>query len=90
VPALAPGVLFLAAVVNPPILPYQGDGTQAVPRPTAARRGTWFTTVWLLTLAIVAAVTAVELMAKIADPAAARTGCGLMRSSGAAEPSAVA
>jgi hypothetical protein len=84
--ALASGVPFLAAVAKPPILPYCGDDTQAVLRRAAAHRGTWFTTVWLLTLAIVATIAAVELMAKILDPGAARIGCGLMWSSGSAEP----
>jgi hypothetical protein len=40
----------------------------------ATHRGAWFTTVWLLTLAIVAAIVAIELMAKILDTDAARIG----------------
>jgi hypothetical protein len=74
---LASGVLFLTAVVNPPILPYWGDDTQAAFRLASGHRGAWFTTVWLLTLAIVAAVAAVELMAKVVDSDAARIGRGL-------------
>ena len=71
---LVSGVLFLAAVINPPILPYWGDDTQAAVTLAATHRGAWFTTVWLLTLAIVAAIAAVELMAKILDVDAARIG----------------
>lgn len=74
---LVSGVLFLAAVINPPILPYWGDDTQAAVRLAAAHRGAWFTTVWLLTLAIVAAIAAIELMAKAIDTDAARIGRSL-------------
>jgi hypothetical protein len=74
---LVSGVLFLAAVVNPPILPYWGDDTQAAVKLAAAHRGAWFATVWLLTLAIVAAVAAIELMAKAIDTDAARIGRSL-------------
>ena len=71
---LVSGVLFLAAVINPPILPYWGDDTPAAVKLAATHRGAWFTTVWLLTLAIVAAIAAIELMAKILDTDAARIG----------------
>jgi hypothetical protein len=71
---LVSGVLFLAAVVNPPILPYWGDETQAAVKLAATHRGAWFATVWLLTLAIVAAIVAIELMAKVIDTDAARIG----------------
>ncbi len=74
---LVSGVLFIAAVVNPPILPYWGDDTQAAVKLAATHRGAWFATVWLLTLAIAAAIAAIELMAKVVDTDAARIGRSL-------------
>jgi hypothetical protein len=74
---LVSGVLFIAAVVNPPILPYWGDDTQAAVKLAATHRGAWFATVWLLTLAIATAIAAIELMAKVVDTDAARIGRSL-------------
>ena len=71
---LVSGVLFIAAVINPPILPYWGDETPAAVKLAATHRGARFTTVWLLTLSIVAAIAAMELMAKAVDTDAARIG----------------
>lgn len=74
---LASGLLFLAAVINPPILSYWGDDTPTALKLAAAHRDAWFITVWLLTLAIVVAIAAVEVMASIVDSNAARIGRGL-------------
>ncbi|HEY2795628.1 MAG TPA: hypothetical protein VGJ28_24920, partial [Micromonosporaceae bacterium] len=74
---LVSGVLFTAAVLNPPILPYWGDDTTAAVNLAATHRGAWFTTVWLLTLSIVAAVAAVELMTTVVNSDVARIGRAL-------------
>ena len=74
---LASGVLFIAGVANPPLLPYWGDDTGAAVKQAAAHSGAWLTTVWLLTLSIVAAAAAVELLPQVVDSPAARIGRGL-------------
>jgi hypothetical protein len=73
----ASGLLFLAAVLNPPILPHWGDDRSDTVGLASAHRAAWFTTVWLLSLAIVAAAAAAEVMADLLDSAPARIGRGL-------------
>jgi hypothetical protein len=74
---VASGVLFLAAVLNPPVLPHWGDDRSAAATLASAHRGAWFATLWLLSLAIVAAAAAIEAMARLLNSEAARIGRGL-------------
>jgi hypothetical protein len=71
---LASGLSFLAAVLNPPILPYWGDDTGSALQLAAAHRAAWFATVWLLTVAIAAAAGAVKLTSNLLDTPSAALG----------------
>jgi hypothetical protein len=56
---LVSGLSFLAAVLDPPLLPYWGDDRASALQLAAAHRDAWAATVWLLTVAVVAASGAV-------------------------------
>jgi hypothetical protein len=58
---LVSGLSFIAAVVNPPMLPYWADDTATALQLAAAHREAWAATVWLLSVAVVAAAGAVWL-----------------------------
>jgi hypothetical protein len=71
------GVLFLAGVLNPPILPTWGDSTVQVMAAASAHPAAWFATTWLITLSIVAGLTGVELLARALGTDLARVGRSL-------------
>lgn len=71
------GVFFLAGVLDPPILPTWGDSTAQVMATASAHRAAWFATTWLITLAIVAGLTGVELLARALGTDLARVGRSL-------------
>ncbi len=58
---LVSGLSFLAAVLNPPLLPYWGDTIASALQLAATHRDAWTATVWLLSVAVVAATGAVWL-----------------------------
>ncbi len=70
------GVLFLAGVLDPPILPTWGGSVTDVMNTAAAHRTAWFASTWLITLSIVAGLAAVELLAAVLDTDLARVGRG--------------
>jgi hypothetical protein len=74
---LVSGVCFVAGVVNPPLLPTWGDSVLQSVAVAAAHRTAWFTSTWLVTVSIVAAVAAVELLTRVLDCDAARVGRSL-------------
>ena len=74
---LVSGVCFVAGVVNPPLLRTWGDSVPQSIAVAAAHRTAWFTSTWLITLSIVAAVAAVELLTCLLDSDAARVGRAL-------------
>ena len=47
------GVCFIAAVVNPPLLPTWGGSVPEVVRTASAHRTAWFTSIWLIALSVV-------------------------------------
>jgi len=71
------GVLFLAGVLDPPILPTWGGSVTDVMTTASAHRTAWFASTWLITLSIVAGLAAVELLVRIIDTDLARVGRGL-------------
>jgi hypothetical protein len=71
------GVLFLAGVLDPPILPTWGGSAAEVMATGAAHRAAWFASTWLITLSIVAGLAAVELLARTLSTDLARTGRSL-------------
>ena len=71
------GVLFLAGVLDPPILPTWGGSVTDVMTTASAHRAAWFASTWLITLSIVAGLAAVELLVRILDTDLARVGRGL-------------
>jgi hypothetical protein len=74
---LVSGACFVAGVVNPPLLPTWGDSVPQSVAVAAAHRTAWFTSAWLITLSIAAAVAAVELLTRVLDSDAARVGRSL-------------
>jgi len=74
---LVSGVCFVAAVLNPPLLPTWGDSVPQSVAVAAAHPAAWFTSTWLITLSIVAAVAAIELLTRVLDSDAARVGRSL-------------
>ncbi|MDG6106668.1 hypothetical protein Daura_28880 [Dactylosporangium aurantiacum] len=74
---LMSGVSFIAGVVNPPLLPTWGAPVREAIGVASAHRVAWLTSTWLITLAIVAAVAAVELLARVVECDAARLGRSL-------------
>jgi hypothetical protein len=71
------GALFLAGVLDPPILPTWGGSAADVMATGSAHRTAWFASTWLITLSIVAGLAAVELLARVLDTDLARVGRGL-------------
>ena len=71
------GLLFLAGVLDPPILPTWGGSVTDVMATASAHRTAWFASTWLITLSIVAGLAAVELLVRIIDTDLARVGRGL-------------
>jgi len=71
------GVCFIAAVVNPPLLPTWGGSVTEVVRTASAHRTAWFTSTWLIALSVVAGVAAVELLSRSLDTDTARVGRSL-------------
>jgi hypothetical protein len=74
---LVSGVCFVAGVLNPPLLRTWGDSVPQSVAVAAAHRTAWFTSAWLITLSIAAAVAAVELLTRVLDCDAARVGRSL-------------
>jgi hypothetical protein len=74
---LVSGVCFVAGVVNPPLLRTWGDSVPQGVAVAAAHRTAWFTSTWLITLSIAAAVAAIELLTRVLDSDAARVGRSL-------------
>jgi len=77
------GVLFLAGVLDPPILPTWGDSTAQVMATASAHRAAWFATTWLITLSIVAGLAAVELLGRALGTDLAQVGRSLYLVGGA-------
>ena len=71
---LVSGVCFVVGVVNPPLLRTWDDSVPQSVAAAAAHRTAWFTSTWLITLSIVAAV---ELLTRVLDSDAARVGRSL-------------
>jgi hypothetical protein len=71
------GVFFLAGVLNPPILPTWDDAPAGVLATASAHRAAWLATSWLLTLSIVAGLSAFELLVGALDTDLARVGRSL-------------
>jgi hypothetical protein len=71
------GVCFIAAVVNPPLLPTWGGSVPEVVRTASAHRTAWFTSTWLIALSVVAGVAAAELLSRSLDTDTARVGRSL-------------
>ena len=71
---LVSGVCFVAGVLNPPLLRTWGDSVPQSVAVAAAHRTAWFTSAWLITLSIAAAV---ELLTRVLDSDAARVGRSL-------------
>ncbi len=71
------GVLFLAGVLDPPILATWGGSVSDVMTTASAHRAAWFASTWLITLSIVAGLAAVELLVRVIDTDLARVGRGL-------------
>ena len=71
------GVLFVAGVLDPPILPTWGGSAADVMATGSAHRTAWFASTWLITLAIVAGLAAIELLARTLDTDLARVGRSL-------------
>src|SRR3954452_11852398 len=68
---LVSSLSFLAAVLNPPLLSYWGDDRASALRLAAAHRDAWTATVWLLSLAVVAAAGAVWITSALLQTASA-------------------
>jgi hypothetical protein len=77
------GVLFLAGILDPPILPTWGDSTAQVMATASAHRAAWFASTWLITLSIAAGLAAVELLARSLGTDLARLGRSLYLAGGA-------
>jgi hypothetical protein len=71
------GVLFVAGVLDPPILPTWGGSAADVMATGSAHRTAWFASTWLITLSIVAGLAAIELLARTLDTDLARVGRSL-------------
>lgn len=77
------GAFFLAGVLNPPILPTWGSSAAEVLATASAHETAWFATTWLITLSIVAGLTAFELVVGTLDTDLARVGRSLYLIGGA-------
>src|SRR5947208_10818745 len=66
---LVSGLSFLAAVLAPPLLPYWGDDRASALQLAATHRDAWTATVWLLTVAVVAAAGAVWITSTVLNTA---------------------
>jgi hypothetical protein len=77
------GVLFVAGVLDPPLLPTWGGSATDVMAAASAHRTAWFASTWLITLSIVAGLAAVELLARTLDTDLARVGRSLYLAGGA-------
>ena len=71
------GVCFVAGVVNPPLLSTWGGSVPEVVRTASAHRAAWFALTWLIALAVVAGIAAVELLVRSLNSDAARVGRAL-------------
>jgi hypothetical protein len=71
------GALFVAAVLDPPILPTWGGSAAQVMATASAHRTAWFVSTWLITLSIVAGLAAVELLVQDLGTGLARVGRSL-------------
>ena len=71
------GALFVAAVLDPPILPTWGGSAAQVMATASAHRTAWFVSTWLITLSIVAGLAAVELLVQALGTGLARVGRSL-------------
>jgi hypothetical protein len=68
------GLLFVAGVLDPPILPTWGAPAADVMATASAHRTAWFVSTWLITLSIAAGLAAVELLVRTLDTDLARVG----------------
>jgi len=71
------GALFVAGVLDPPILPTWGASAADVMATGSAHRTAWFASTWLITLSIVTGLAAIELLARTLDTDLARVGRSL-------------
>jgi hypothetical protein len=71
------GVFFVAAVLDPPLLPTWGGSATVVMATASAHRTAWFASTWLIALSIVAGLAAVELLVRALDTDLARVGRSL-------------
>ena len=71
------GALFVAAVLDPPILPTWGGSAAQVMATASAHRTPWFVSTWLITLSIVAGLAAVVLLVRALGTDVARVGRSL-------------
>ena len=71
------GGCFVAAVINPPLLPTWGESVSGTVATASAHRAAWFVSTWLLALSITAAVAAAELLARSLATDTARVGRSL-------------
>ena len=71
------GVFFVAAVLDPPLLPTWGGSATAAMATASAHRTAWFASTWLIALSIVAGLAAVELLVRALDTDLARIGRSL-------------
>jgi hypothetical protein len=71
------GALFVAGVLDPPILPTWGGSAAQVMATASAHRTAWFVSTWLITLSIVAGLAAVELLVGALGTDLARVGRSL-------------
>jgi hypothetical protein len=71
------GGLFVAGVLNPPILPTWGGSVADVMATASAHETAWFASTWLITLSIVAGLAGFELLARTLGTDVARVGAAL-------------
>jgi hypothetical protein len=71
------GLCFVAGVLNPPLLSTWGQSVPEAFRTASAHRTAWFFSTWLIAVAVVAGVAAVELLVRSLDTDTARVGRSL-------------
>jgi hypothetical protein len=71
------GLCFVGGVVNPPLLSAWDESVPEALRTASAHRTAWFLSTWLIALSVVAAIAAVELLARSLDTDMARVGRSL-------------
>jgi hypothetical protein len=74
---LCSGALFLAGVLDPPLVSTWGQPAAQVIATAERHRTAWFTTTWLITLSIVCGLAAVELLAQRLGTGLARLGASI-------------